>query len=98
MTLTLRVCFGVMAIGVHFAEPGCSWAQGQMPALWSAEFADSVGVNTHFTQPGTYYATHFEAVKARLLELGARHIRDGVIDDHGDISDRDQSAMFRELG
>jgi hypothetical protein len=98
MTLSLRVCFGVMAIGVHFAEPGCSWAQGQMPALWSAEFANSVGVNTHFTQPGTYYATHFEAVKARLLELGARHIRDGVIDDHGDISDRDQSAMFRELG
>jgi hypothetical protein len=40
-------------------------------------FVDSVGVNTHVIYDDTAYG-RFDLVRARLRELGVRHIRDGV--------------------
>ncbi len=42
--------------------------------------ADSVGVNVHLHYDNTIYRSNFDLIKARLLELGVRHVRDGLID------------------
>ena len=44
------------------------------------QLVDSVGVNLHLHYDGTAYRDSFDLVKARLLELGVRHVRDGLID------------------
>lgn len=44
------------------------------------KFVDSVGVNVHLHYEGTVYRDNFELIKGRLLELGTRHVRDGLID------------------
>ena len=43
-------------------------------------FVDSVGVNVHLHYDGTPYRDQFDLIKSRLLELGVRHVRDGLID------------------
>ncbi len=43
-------------------------------------FVDSVGVNVHLHYEHTPYKEQYELVKSRLLELGVRHVRDGLID------------------
>ncbi len=43
-------------------------------------FVDSVGVNIHLHYDGTLYRDQFDLIKSRLLELGVRHVRDGLID------------------
>jgi hypothetical protein len=48
-----------------------------MPYL-ADRFADSVGVNIHLHHTDTSYRD-FELVRSRLVELGARHVRDGLI-------------------
>jgi hypothetical protein len=48
--------------------------------LMADRVADSVGVNIHLHYDNTIYRDNFELVKARLLELGVRHVRDGLID------------------
>jgi len=57
---------------------------GALPGTASADtarsadaFVDSVGVNTHVIYDDTAYG-RFDLVRARLRELGVRHIRDGV--------------------
>lgn len=54
---------------------------GATPAPTNAKaayrFLDTVGVNTHFGFKWTNYATQYQQAKARLLELGVKHIRDG---------------------
>jgi hypothetical protein len=47
------------------------------PARSAGAFADSVGVNTHIIYDDTAYGD-FNTVRARLKELGVRHIRDGI--------------------
>ena len=42
-------------------------------------FVDSVGINVHLHYTDTPYA-NFGAVKSALVDLGIRHIRDGLID------------------
>lgn len=42
-------------------------------------FVDSVGVNIHLHYDRTLYRDNFDLVKTRLLELGVRHVRDGMI-------------------
>lgn len=54
--------------------------RAELPAQPADRFADSIGVCTHWTYPDTPYGHAYEAVKARLIESGIRHIRDGLSD------------------
>lgn len=49
-------------------------------AYQADRFVDSIGINVHLHYDGTPYRDDFESVKSRLLELGVRHVRDGLID------------------
>jgi hypothetical protein len=42
-------------------------------------FVDSIGVVTHFAYADTPYGNRFETVAQRLIDLGVRHVRDGVV-------------------
>jgi len=53
-------------------------AEVSTPAF-ADRFADAVGINVHLHHTGTPYED-FELVRTRLAELGARHLRDGLID------------------
>lgn len=44
------------------------------------KFVDSVGVNIHLHYNKTLYRDQFPLVKRRLIELGVRHVRDGLVD------------------
>lgn len=60
----------------------CSWssiASAQTPAISADAFVDSAGVNLHLHYFDTPYG-HFPLVRQRLLELGVRHVRDGLVD------------------
>lgn len=43
-------------------------------------FVDSAGVNIHLHFDNTVYWNQFPLVKSRLIELGVRHVRDGLVD------------------
>jgi hypothetical protein len=49
-------------------------------ALASDSFVDSVGVNVHLSYTDTLYYSSFPLVQSSLLQLGVRHLRDGLID------------------
>ncbi len=51
-------------------------------------FVDSIGVNAHTYFSDTPYVARFEEVKARLGELGVRHLRDGLAPDRPDQYER----------
>ncbi len=50
------------------------------PAQAAEDFVDSIGMCTHWGYPDTPYGGAYDTVKARLLESGIRHIRDGFSD------------------
>jgi hypothetical protein len=61
--------------------PGCadqSTTQPYVAAHSARAFGDSVGVNTHIGWSDTPAYANFDAVSARLRELGVRHVRDGL--------------------
>lgn len=43
-------------------------------------FVDSVGVNIHLHYTGSVYTKQFPLLRERLIELGVRHVRDGLVD------------------
>jgi hypothetical protein len=49
-----------------------------VPAKSARSFGDSVGVNTHIGWSDTPGYANFDAVLARLRELGVRYVRDGI--------------------
>jgi hypothetical protein len=49
-----------------------------VPAQSARSFGDSIGVNTHIGWEDTPAYADFDAVLARLRELGVRHVRDGI--------------------
>jgi hypothetical protein len=57
----------------------CSSVEAQTP-IAADRFVHSVGVNLHLHHDGTLYREDFDLVKSRLVELGVRHHRDGMID------------------
>lgn len=63
----------------------CSWLRPSRSASVSLPAAadslvDSVGVNIHLHYDKTPYRDRFALIKRRLLELGVRHVRDGLVD------------------
>ncbi len=57
----------------------CAAPAGAKPQLprRATSFLDSVGVNVHMSYFDTAYR-HWERVRAKLVELGVRHVRDGA--------------------
>ncbi len=56
-----------------------SAARGQQPTVVADAFVDSVGVNIHLHYFDTAYV-QFSLIRSRLIELGVRHVRDGLTD------------------
>lgn len=90
-------CLFGLTLGCLLALSAEARAQPTITARWSAEFADSVGVNTHFIYADTAYALRFDEIKARLVDLGVRHIRDGAYADHNKVV-AEHVERFRQLG
>lgn len=63
-----------------------------MTAKPADSFVDSIGVNVHLGYDETPYYEQFSAVKQRLVELGVRHVRDGISPGR-----EDQYAALNEL-
>ena len=86
--------------GVVFATCACGATVGPqtIQASSAAAFVDSIGVNVHFSNPGSVYVTRFSMVKERVLALGVTHLRDGAVDRGGGFSEGDGAALFKELG
>lgn len=80
------------------ASPPAAAREITLGARRAADFVDSVGVNTHFTDPYTIYVRDFAGIEARLHEAGIRHIRDWAIDADGSFSPADQAELFQRLG
>jgi hypothetical protein len=57
-----------------------SHPEAQTTTFPADRFVDSAGVNIHLHYDGTPYYDNFELIKRRLLELGVRHVRDGLVD------------------
>jgi hypothetical protein len=82
-----RRLFAVLALGLVLAAPQAAPAHGGGPSAYPSQslvparsaraFGDSVGVNVRLHLSNSSYGD-FETVKARLLELGVRHIGDGL--------------------
>jgi hypothetical protein len=51
-------------------------------------FVDTIGVNIHLGYTDTVYWKYEELVKPRLLELGVRHVRDGLRANRKDVVQR----------
>lgn len=49
-------------------------------AVQSDQFVDSAGINVHLHYTDTLYYSQYSAIKSRLVQLGIRHVRDGLID------------------
>lgn len=77
-----REHLGLAALIVCAAAAGGTPAAAQSTvATASADrFVDSVGVNIHLHYNGTAYREQFPLIKSRLIELGVRHVRDGLED------------------
>ncbi|MCJ2075181.1 hypothetical protein MKK68_05855 [Methylobacterium sp. E-016] len=52
---------------------------GPLPSYPSEDFAQSVGINTHFGHDGTPYVDRFARCAAALDALGIRHLRDDIV-------------------
>lgn len=73
----IRVCAAILVTIAAAVHPAPAAAQRTVAA---DAFVDSAGVNVHLHYNNTIYWDQFPLVKNRLLELGVRHVRDGLID------------------
>jgi hypothetical protein len=71
--------------------------QLQLRARPAHAFLDSIGVNTHFAFADSNYVRQFPEIKARLLELGVKHIRDGSTRSAHYRRGETASALFHDL-
>jgi hypothetical protein len=65
------------AAPAHAGGPSAYPSQSLVPARSARAFGESVGVNVRLHLSNSSYGD-FETVKARLLELGVRHVGDGL--------------------
>src|SRR4051812_25462209 len=70
-------------------------ASGQEPRPSRAadSFLDSIGVNVHLGYTDTIYRHYDGIIRPRLVELGVRHVRDGLRADRKDVI-----AKLNDLG
>src|SRR5215471_9718631 len=73
--LSIRAALAMLVVSAVASLPA---AEVTTPAM-ADRFADSVGINVHLHHTGTPY-DNFELVRTRLVDLGVRHLRDGLID------------------
>lgn len=64
-------------------------AGGEMPRQADA-FADAAGLNVHLGYYGTLYADNAPLIRALLIALGVRHVRDGIFLGQTAICQEDQ--------
>jgi hypothetical protein len=83
----------VFSLGLAQTKPPTSGMQAKS----AFAFVDSIGVNTHFAFAETNYGRAFPKVKARLLESGIRHIRDGSMRPENYKKGTRSTAMWNEL-
>jgi hypothetical protein len=74
---------GALAAAVSFVLAPAATASDAHLASGADTFVDSIGVNTHTFYSDTAYGD-FEAIKAKLGELGVRHIRENLALDRPD--------------
>jgi len=92
-----QVFWSVLAVGVAVAllllvmaiRPAQS---APAPAKMSDEFVNSIGIDTHVSFGGTPY-DQYEAWKAKLGELGVKHVRDAAVDPN----DKTVYSRYRDL-
>lgn len=72
-----RISIHLHIAALTFLLPSAAHAQRTIAA---DDFVDSVGVNIHLHYDHTIYKEQFPLIKTRLIELGVRHVRDGLID------------------
>lgn len=70
------------SLAILLAPSSASAAAEQ--ALQADSLVDSIGVNVHTSYNDTPYLSRFGAVRAKLAELGVRHVRDGLEPDRPD--------------
>jgi hypothetical protein len=75
-----------LAASLLLLAPGAR-ASGAHAASAADSFVDSIGVNTHTFYTDTAYGD-FEAIKAKLAELGVRHIRENLVLERPDQYER----------
>ena len=68
---------GALAVAASLVLAPAATASDAHPASAADGFVDSIGVNTHTFYTDTAYGD-FEAIKAKLAELGVRHIRENL--------------------
>jgi hypothetical protein len=70
---------GLLSVTAMIALLACAPAVAQQTVAADA-LVDSVGVNLHLHYNDTPYFTQFSLIRNRLIELGVRHVRDGLVD------------------
>ena len=59
-------------------------AVGVVAAKAADSFVESIGINTHTSYTDTVYGSRFDELKAKLAELGVRHIRENLLPERPD--------------
>ena len=75
VTILFRRVFFLSCLGLFSVWP-TAWAQ--IEPYPADAFVESIGVNVHLGYTDRVYYTKFPELKARLEELGIRHVRDGA--------------------
>ncbi len=70
-----RICFSAPFLSLVSLA---TTAVGAEKAKTAESFVESIGVCTHWTYSDTPYGFAYEKVRAKLVELGIRHVRDGL--------------------
>lgn len=63
-----------------FAVAALPLATAAQQTVAADRFVDAAGVNIHLHYDRTIYRDDFPLIRSRLIELGVRHVRDGLVD------------------
>lgn len=87
-----RLSVAVLAVSAALAIALPLPAASARTAKAADSFVDSIGVNVHLGYDDTPYYEQFPAIEQKLVELGVRHVRDGISPGRDD-----QYAALNEL-